>query len=91
MGTYTKPDGSVDLDKLPDPWQSGGASYSKAELKATFDKIGARVTRDDYLKARRHNWRGFFIPPAIFCLFWVLVFIAFGKQPAEAQAEPAKI
>jgi hypothetical protein len=52
--------------------------------------MGARVSRDDYLKVQRHNWKGFFIPPAIFALFWVFVFIAFGKQPAEAPAEPAK-
>jgi hypothetical protein len=91
LGAYTKVDGSIDLDKLPDTWQSGGVSYTKAELKATFDKIGTGVTRDNYLKVQRHNWKGFFIPPAIFCLFWVLVFIAFGKQPAAAApAEPAK-
>ena len=90
LGKYTKPDGSIDLDKLPDAWTSGGITYSKDELKATFDKIGSRATRDDYLKAQRHNWKGFFIPAAIFCLFWVLLFIAFGKQPAEVAPEPAK-
>jgi nucleoside transporter len=92
LGKYTKPDGSIDLDKLPDAWKSGEVTYTKAELKATFDKIGTRVTRDDYLKAQRHNWKGFFIPPAIFALVWVFVFIAFGKQPAEAEvaAQPVK-
>jgi len=90
LGTYTKADGSIDPDKLPDAWQSGGVSYTKVELKATFDKIGTRVTRDDYLRVQRHNWKGFFIPPAVFCLFWVVVFMVFGKQPAEATAEPAK-
>ncbi len=43
LGAYTKSDGAIDLDKLPEPWQSGGVSYTKAELKATFDKIGSRV------------------------------------------------
>ena len=90
LGKYTKPDGSIDLDKLPDAWESGGVTYTKAELKATFDKIGSRVTREDYLKAQRHNWKGFFIPAAVFCLFWVFVFILFGKQPAEVPAEPAR-
>ena len=90
LGMYTREDGSIDINKLPDPWVSGGVSYTKAELKATFDKIGTRVTRDDYLKAQRHNWKGFFIPPAIFALVWVFVFIVFGKQPAEVPAEPAK-
>jgi len=90
LGKYTKADGSIDVDKLPDAWESGGVTYTKAELKATFDKIGTRVTRDDYLKAQRHNWKGFFIPAAVFCLFWVFVFILFGKQPAAAPAEPAK-
>ncbi len=89
LGKYTKADGSIDFDKLPDPWQSGGVAYTKAELKATFDKIGARVTRDDYLKVQRHNWKGFFIPPAIFALFWVFLFIVLGKQPVEAQAVSA--
>ena len=69
-------------------WKAGGISYTKEELKATFDKIGTRVTRDDYLKAQRHNWKGFFLPAAIFALFWVFVFIVFGKQPAEVVVEP---
>jgi nucleoside transporter len=90
LGTYTKDDGSIDIEKLPDPWNSGGVSYTKAELKATFDKIGSRVTREDYLKAQRHNWRGFFIPPAIFVVFWLFLFILLGKQPPETPAEPAK-
>jgi nucleoside transporter len=90
LGKYTKADGSIDLDKLPDVWESGGVSYTKAELKATFDKIGGAVTRADYLKAQRHNWKGFFIPAAIFALFWVIVFVLFGKQPAEAAAEPGR-
>ncbi len=90
LGKYTKPDGAVDPDKLPDTWQAGGVSYSKAELKATFDKIGNPVTREKYLQAQRHNWKTFFIPPAIFCAFWVVLFIVFGKQPAEAAATPAK-
>jgi nucleoside transporter len=90
LGKYTKEDGSINLDKLPDVWQSGGISYTKTELKATFDKIGSPVTRDDYLKAQRHNWRGFFIPPAMFVLFWVFLFIVFGKQPAELPAGPVK-
>jgi hypothetical protein len=33
---------------------------------------------------------GFFIPPAIFVLFWVFVFILFGKEPARVPAEPVK-
>ena len=90
LGKYTQADGSIDLNKLPDTWNADGVSYTKAELKATLDKIGSRVTRDDYLKAKRHNWKGFFITPAIFALVWVFLFIAFGKQPAEAPAEPAK-
>jgi nucleoside transporter len=90
LGLYTQPDGSINLDKLPDPWESGGVAYSKAELKATFDKIGSPATRDAYLKAQRHNWKRFFLPPAIFALVWVFVFILFGKQPAEVVAEPVK-
>lgn len=86
LGKYTKEGGAIDLDKLPDPWQSGGAAYSKDELKATFDKIGQPVTREKYLKAQRHNWSAFFIPPAIFAAFWVVIFILFGKQPPEAAA-----
>jgi hypothetical protein len=90
LGKYTKADGSIDIDKLPDTWESGGVSYTKAELKATFDKIGTQATREDYLRAQRHNWKGFFLPAAVFCLFWVFVFIVFGKQPAEVTAEPAR-
>jgi nucleoside transporter len=90
LGNYTKADGSIDLDKLPDEWKSGGITYSKAELKATFDKIGSPVTRQSYLKAQRHDWRKFFIPPAIFVVFWVFLFIALGKEPVHAPAEPAK-
>jgi nucleoside transporter len=90
LGKYTKDNGSVDVQKLPEVWESGGVSYTRDELTATFDKIGNSVTRDDYLRAQRHNWKGFFIPPAIFIVFWILVFIAFGKQPAPVAAEPAK-
>ncbi len=90
LGKYTKDNGSIDIDKLPEVWESGGVSYTRTELKATFDKIGNPVTRDGYLKAQRHNWRGFFIPAAIFSLVWVFVFIVFGKQPAEVVAEPVK-
>jgi hypothetical protein len=36
------------------------------------------------LKAQRHDWKGFFIPAAIFVLVWTVLFIAFGRQPAEA-------
>lgn len=90
LGKYTKDNGSIDIDKLPEVWESGGVSYTKAELKSTFDKIGSSVTRDGYLKAQRHNWRGFFIPAAIFALFWVVVFIVFGKEPVEAVPGPVK-
>jgi hypothetical protein len=90
LGLYTREDGTIDFAKLPDVWQSGGISYTKDELKATFDKIGQPVTRDKYLEAQRHNWTRFFIPPAIFALFWVFVFIVFGRQPAEVQPEPVK-
>ena len=89
LGKYTTPDGAIDLNKLPNTWESGGVSYSKDELKATFDKIGGSVTREKYLKAQRHDWKGFFVPPAIFVLFWVLLFIVIGKEPPKA-AEPVK-
>lgn len=89
LGKYTRTDGTIDFDKIPDEWNVGDATYTKAELKATFDKIGSPVTRDKYLQAQRHNWKGFFIPPAIFVLFWVVVFVFFGKEPGKAAAEPA--
>lgn len=89
LGKYTKADGTVDFDKVPATWESGGTTYTKDELKSTIDKIGSKVTRDEYLKAQRHNWRAFFIPPAIFALFWVFLFIVLGKEPVAA-AEPAK-
>ncbi len=90
LGKYTREDGSIDLDKLPETWEAGGVSYSKAELKATLDKIGPKVTQKDYLRVQRHNWKGFFIPAAIFVLVWTVLFIAFGRQPAAAPPEPAK-
>ncbi len=90
LGKYTKADGSIDVDGIPDVWSSGGVSYTKAELKATFDKIGGQVKRGDYLKAQRHNWSKFFIPPAIFVAFWVILFIIFGRQPAKVAVEPAQ-
>jgi hypothetical protein len=88
LGKYTKADGTIDIDRLPEVWESAGISYTKEELKATFDKMGTAVTRDEYLKAQRHNWRGFFIPPAIFVLLWVFVFILFGREPAKVPSEP---
>ncbi|MBN2508256.1 MAG: MFS transporter [Verrucomicrobia bacterium] len=89
LGKYTREDGTLDLAKLPPVWESGGVSYTRDELKATLDTIGPSVTRDDYLKAQRHNWRRFFIPPALFVLFWVFLFIVFGRQPAAVAPEPS--
>jgi hypothetical protein len=90
LGQYTAAGGAIDVDKLPDGWKSGGVTYTKEELKATFEKIGPPVTREKYLAAQRHNWKGFFLPPAIFVACWVFLFVVFGKQPAEAAAPPAK-
>jgi len=90
LGNYTRDDGSIDIDKLPDSWTSGGVTYTKEELKATLDKIGSHVTRDDYLKAQRHNWKGFFLPAAGFIVFWIFLFIVLGKEPSEVQVGPAK-
>lgn len=90
LGKYAKSDGSIDFDKLPDVLQAGGVSYSREELKATFAKIGSQVTREDYLKAQRHNWRTFFLPPAIFILFWVVLFVVLGREPAKDSGQPAK-
>ncbi len=90
LGKYTAADGTLDLDKLPAVWEAGGVSYTKEELKATFDKIGAPVTRERYLQAQRHNWSGFFIPPAIFVAIWVFLFIVFGREPVKAPEEGAK-
>ena len=89
LGKYTKADGSLDMDKLPAVWESGGIAYTKDELKATFDKVGTPLTRDKYLQAQRHDWIKFFVPPAIFVCFWVLLFIIFGREPAKTQDEPA--
>ncbi len=91
LGMYTRPDGSIDVDKIPEVWKSGGISYTRDELKATFAKIGNSVTREDYLKAQRHNWKRFFIPPAIFCLFWVVLFIGLGKQPSEVRPDSQRM
>ncbi len=60
-------------------------------MKATLDKIGPQVKREDYLKVQRHNWKGFFIPPAIFVLVWVFLFMVFGKEPVKVEAEPEKV
>ena len=90
LGKYTKEDGSIDMEKLPEVWESGDVTYTKVELKATFDKIGMPLTREKYLQAQRHNWTRFFVPPAIFVSFWVFLFIVLGREPAKAQDEPAK-
>lgn len=90
LGKYTKADGSLDMDKLPALWEAGGVAYTKDELKATFDKVGTPLTRDKYLQAQRHDWIKFFVPPAIFVCFWVLLFIIFGREPAKTQDEPAR-
>lgn len=90
LGKYTKEDGSIAIEKLPDVWESGGVSYGKDELKATFDKIGTPLTREKYLQAQRHNWTKFFVPPAIFVCFWVFLFIVMGREPVKASDEPAK-
>lgn len=90
LGKYTQENGSIAIEKLPDVWESGGVTYGKDELKATFDKIGTPLTREKYLQAQRHNWTRFFVPPAIFVALWVFLFIIFGREPVKAQEEPAK-
>jgi len=88
LGKYTKADGTVDIDRFSDVWESAGVAYTKAELKATFDKIGSPVTRDKYLQAQRHNWRGFFIPPAVFILFWIILFVFSARSLPRLRLNP---
>lgn len=95
LGRYTAAGGVVELDRIPDPWTAGGITYSKDELRATFDRIGQPVDREKYLRVQRHNWTRFYVPPAVFVLIWVFLFIVFGrepvaaKEPPEGQAQPA--
>jgi nucleoside transporter len=88
LGTYTRADGSIDTEKLPDTWESGGVTYTKDELEATFEKIGTPLRREDYLRAQRHNWTRFFVPPAIFIVFWIFLFVIFGREPQEVRVGP---
>lgn len=48
------------------------------EVKAGKD---SSLTRDDWLKVQRHDWTKFFTFPAYFVIFWVVVFILFGREP----------
>ena len=74
------------------------AEVRKDELKAGLDEVAkvygkdvSQLTRDDWLSVQKNNWKQFFSGkpffPAYFCLFWVVLFILFGREPQAADAK----
>ena len=95
IGTYEEKDQklsndvAIPIDKVPDKFKSNGTEYTKEELKKVVDEVKAKtgaktVTRNEWLKVQRHDWKGFFLWPATFIGFWVLLFMLFGREPVPA-------
>lgn len=95
LGSFQNDKGSIDFEKIPaDGFKSGGVSYSKDDIKNAFSQIKAKLqlksddlSRSDYLKAQRHDWKTYFTLPSIFIIIWGLIFAIFGKQPLEPGKE----
>ncbi|MDO5566564.1 MAG: MFS transporter [Planctomycetia bacterium] len=60
---------------------------AKVQLESVMAKTGTKeLSRADWLKVQRHDWKTFFMMPSCFCLFWLVVFLLFGREP-DAAAE----
>lgn len=58
----------------------------KMQIESVLAKTGGdSLTRADWLKVQRHDWKAFFSMPSIFCLVWVIIFILFGREPKQAE------
>lgn len=91
LGKYQKEDGTLDLDKLPE--KVGDAT--KAQIAAGIDQVKAAagtetVTRNEWLSVQRHDWKKFFTYPAYFCIFWVVIFVLFGREPQKVEVDQKK-
>ncbi|MBQ1454977.1 MAG: MFS transporter [Thermoguttaceae bacterium] len=78
--------------------ETESAKVGRDELKAGLDEVAkvcgkdvSQLTRDDWLSVQKNNWKQFFSGkpffPAYFCLFWVVLFILFGREPQAADAK----
>ncbi|MBO7680889.1 MAG: hypothetical protein J6S75_14630, partial [Thermoguttaceae bacterium] len=75
------------------------AKVGKDELKTDLDEVAkacgkndaSQLTREDWLSVQKHDWKKFFSGkpffPAYFCLFWVVLFILFGREPQAADTK----
>lgn len=95
LGSYQNEAGKIDFEKIPaEGFKIGDITYTKEELKGAFtqikDKLSLKsddLTRADYLKVQRHDWKNYFTIPAIFIIVWGLIFALFGKEPANSEAK----
>lgn len=91
LGKYQNEDKTLNVDALPEAI----GDVTKAQIVAGLDQVKAitgkdTVTRDDWLAVQRHNWQKFFIYPAYFCIFWVVIFILFGREPQKVEVGEKK-
>lgn len=95
IGTHEAKDGKISNDiafpseQIPDSVTFGKVEYTKEDIgkaiAAVKEKTGAEtVTRAHWLKVQRHDWKGFYFGPAMFVLFWVVIFAIFGREPVAA-------
>ncbi len=103
---YTRSEMKVVFDaiKIRNGSQSDDFSNTKdpAQKKKIFPQANDRdskkneciraVSRKEYLNAGRHDWHQFYIQPAFYILFWVLLFALVGKNPnPEIEPDSAQI
>lgn len=91
LGKYQNEDGTLAVDKLPEKI----GDVTKAQILAGVDQVKAKtgkdtVTRADWLAVQRHDWKKFFLYPAYFCLFWIVVFVIFGREPEKVEVGEKK-
>ncbi|MDO5554495.1 MAG: MFS transporter [Planctomycetia bacterium] len=97
LGKYETANKTLDMDKLfanGEEVTFGDVTYTREEIQSVLTEVASKtgktadtVTRDDWLSVQRHNWKQFFLWPAAFVIFWVVLFVLFGREPKAAVAE----
>ena len=57
-------------------------------VEKKLEKEGA-LNRGDWLSVQSHNWKKFFSIPAYFVIFWVVIFVIFGREPTRVELDSA--
>jgi len=87
LGNYQAEDGSLNIDAVPAEGLGGVTKDQIAAEVAQVKELTKKdtVTRSDWLSVQRHNWTKFFLYPAVFCIFWIVIFLIFGREPQKVE------